>query len=150
MPLLVLLLLAFVGLQGCVTGRPLSSSTTTNAFTPFQYSKFQKNFFVAWSESNVAAVDGGHTLQLSLNRKSGELQSEKHGTVSLSRSLVSVNVQLLGINQRIEFGAYQPKSRAWNSLSLLSLIWFMEFFLFVLFRLGPYNFDVLGSDQSEV
>lgn len=57
--------------RGCAAGLPVSA---TNTFTPFQYSKFQKNFFVAWSESNVAAVDGGHTLQLSLNRKSGELE----------------------------------------------------------------------------
>lgn len=58
-------------LQVCGAGRLLPR--TTNAFMPFQSSKFQKSFFVAWSESNVAAVDGGHTLQLSLDRKSGEL-----------------------------------------------------------------------------
>lgn len=74
--LVLLLLLALVSsfcmLQVCHgAGRPFPR--TTNAFMPFQYSKFQKSFFVAWSESNVAAVDGGHTLQLSLDRKSGEL-----------------------------------------------------------------------------
>lgn len=41
-------------------------------YIPFQNSKFQNDFFVEWSQSNVAAVDGGHTLQLSLNEASGE------------------------------------------------------------------------------
>lgn len=70
--LMMLLLLALIScscmIRGCGAGRPLS---IRNTFTPFQYSKFQKSFFVAWSESNVAAVDGGHTLQLSLDRQSG-------------------------------------------------------------------------------
>jgi hypothetical protein len=79
----LLLTLVSCCVRGCAAGRPLSA---TNAFTPFQYSKFQKNFFVAWSESNVAAVDGGHTLQLSLNRKSGELEN----LAILSLSLMEV------------------------------------------------------------
>lgn len=79
---LLALMMSLCRLRGCVAaGRPWS---TTNAFTPFQYSKFQKNFFVAWSESNVAAVDGGHTLQLSLNRKSGELEKQHCTTRSCS------------------------------------------------------------------
>lgn len=41
-------------------------------YIPFQNSKFQNDFFVEWSQSNVAAVDGGHTLQLSLNEESGK------------------------------------------------------------------------------
>jgi hypothetical protein len=31
---------------------------------------------VEWSQSNVAAVDGGHTLQLSLNEASGEFDAQ--------------------------------------------------------------------------
>jgi hypothetical protein len=104
---MLVLLLAFVGfcmLQGRAAGRPLS--TTTNAFMPFQYSKFQKNFFVAWSESNVAAVDGGHTLQLSLNRKSGELEQKMAQSVPLLIKfflffLVSIFVRWLGISHEV-------------------------------------------------
>jgi len=94
---MLVFLLALVSLQGCAAGRPLSNSAI-NTFTPFQYSKFQKNFFVAWSESNVAAVDGGHTLQLSLNRKSGE-----HGVFYF---FVSIIFQRLGISLQFQFGAY--------------------------------------------
>lgn len=88
----LLLTLVSCCVRGCAAGRPLSA---TNAFTPFQYSKFQKNFFVAWSESNVAAVDGGHTLQLSLNRKSGTAVSSTnkylYGYFRASIKLVSGN-----------------------------------------------------------
>lgn len=105
---MLVLLLAFVGfcmLQGRAAGRPLS--TTTNAFMPFQYSKFQKNFFVAWSESNVAAVDGGHTLQLSLNRKSGELEQKMAQSVRpLAHEvffLVSIFFRWLGISHEVYF-----------------------------------------------
>jgi hypothetical protein len=45
-------------------------------YIPFQNSKFQNDFFVEWSQSNVAAVDGGHTLQLSLNEASGEFDAQ--------------------------------------------------------------------------
>lgn len=51
---------------------PVEAEQQLQPYIPFQNSKFQDDFFVEWSQSNVAAVDGGHTLQLSLNEASGE------------------------------------------------------------------------------
>lgn len=69
---LALLLCSLLFVSSWVHGAEADDrGTSSGDFTTFQKSNFNKDFFVAWSDPNVRAVDQGRTLQLMLTQNSG-------------------------------------------------------------------------------